>query len=158
MHTTITDTLIRDLFDAIWSGDTNGFSEAKVRVTLDENRRLLDDLNAKRITPRRIVGPHMRSPLTTARAYLTQTIAEAERDLAAEGRTNSVNIANVIHRLPAGHPAKGHRVHSTANGSGYAHLFRLVCACGQSECGYSATTAWTARTIEAHMADGKPLR
>lgn len=150
--------LVADLFDAIWRGERGGFSEQKIRASLADAEQTLEDLNAKRIRPERVVGRHIKRPTTTARAYLEQTIAEAKRDLAAHGRTNAVNIGNVLYALPNGHPGKQHRVGFTANGSGYAHLFKMVCTCTpQGECGYSATTLHDAHKVEAHLSGTRPI-
>lgn len=152
----VTAETVAALFDGIWSGETNGFSEAKVRDALADAETMLDDLNAKRITPQRVVGRHIKRPMTHAREYLTNRIAECKRDLAAAGRTDSVNIANVLYRLPAGHPAKAHRVRFERSDK-YANLFKLACECGQHESGYSAITAFTARRVERHIATGAAL-
>lgn len=142
------------LFDAIWEGDTNGFSRAQVEGDLDDARNTLEQLEAGRIRPQVVVGRHVRKPKTAARAYLKGRIADCERDLTTHGRTNTVNIGNVRFRLPEGHEAKRHVLVYKASPD-YAHLYKAVCSCGWVECGYSATTIRHARDVERHLETGE---
>ena len=88
-----------ELYAAIWRGERTGMSENTVRQVLAHNRQLLNDLNAKRITPQRVMGGQLRNPLTTARNYLTETIAEYELALTCGGTNLSTNQANVRYAL-----------------------------------------------------------
>ena len=60
---------------------------------------MLDDLNNKRITPQKVMGGKLRNPLTTARKYLADVIAEYELALECGGTNLSVNQANVRYAL-----------------------------------------------------------
>jgi hypothetical protein len=146
---------VRDAFDAIWRGGANGQGQLAVAAALDENRAMLADLNANRIRPERVIGRGYKKPKTLAREYLTRVIHEGERDLATAGRSNSVNIANVLYGLPADHPAKvgekDHRVRFEADDRS-GTLFSVYCTCGDSEYGYSRVSDRTARDVERHMA------
>lgn len=149
--------LVFDHFEAIWRGEATGFGEEKIRQGLARDEQMLADLNAKRITPRKVVGPGVAKPLTTARAWLTGQIEQGKRDLVTRGRTNSVNIANVVYAMPADHPAKQHRVAVTPS-SDYPHLFQIGCGCGSRRSGHAATSTYDAPRIEHHMVTGAPLR
>jgi hypothetical protein len=84
-------------FDAIWAGDANGFKETTVRSMRARRIRYLEALRAGTIRPNKIVGgryPKGRAKLVAER-YLTDTIAEAEADLATRGRSNRINQSNV---------------------------------------------------------------
>jgi hypothetical protein len=84
-----------ELYAAIWRGERNGYSQAKVTELLAHDRQLLEDLNAKRITPYSIMGAQLRNPLTTARNFLLEQIAYWERALECGGTNLSVNAVNV---------------------------------------------------------------
>lgn len=84
-----------DWYESIWRGEVQGFGEQHCTDALAEYRQDLVDLNAKRITPRRIIGAGRKRPLTAARQWLTDQIAEYETALATRGRNLSVNQYNV---------------------------------------------------------------
>lgn len=88
-----------ELYAAIWRGERTGMSEAIVRQGLAQTLTALDDLNAKRITPQRVMGGQLRNPLTTARNYLTEIIAEYELALTCGGTNLHVNQINVRYAL-----------------------------------------------------------
>jgi hypothetical protein len=157
-------TVIREHFDAIWNGTAGGFSREKLQEGLAESEQMLEDLEAGRITPRRVIGNGYKKPKTVAREYLHRVIAQGRRDLATEGRTDCTNIANVRFRLCEQYgwdsvPAK-HRVSVTTDRVNISNtLWKLSCTCEDSECGYSRVYPdHTARKIEAHMAGERTLR
>jgi len=88
-----------ELYAAIWRGERQGFSEQFVRSELARTLATLSDLNNKRITPQRVMGGQLRNPLTTARKYLTDVIADFELALTCGGTNLSVNQANVRYVL-----------------------------------------------------------
>lgn len=139
-------------FDLIWTAQAGGFDKAHLETRLDEYRVMSAALEAGRITPAKIIGSGYKKPKTLARAWLAQQINELERDLATQGRTNSVNIANVRHAAPSGHPLKDH-LPAWKRDDKYGHLFKLTCSCGFAECGYSAITSHTPSDFERHLAD-----
>lgn len=144
-------TTVADAFDAIWSGEANGFGEEKTRERLADFQQTLEKLNAKKITPAKVIGPGVRKPLTNARLWLAGRIADCERDLATRGRGNSLNASNVRYNLPADHPAQGHRIAFEREPGGPMHLWRFTCTCGEQDAGYSALTARDAQRVEDHL-------
>lgn len=156
--------VVREHFDAIWNGTAGGFSRQQLEEGLADSERTLTALEAGTIRPQRVVGQHVRKPKTAARDYLHLRIAEQRRDLATEGRTNSVNVANVRHRVlttlgDVGEVAD-HRLRAVTDRVNISNtLWKLTCTCGDSECGYSRVYPdLTARKVEEHMAGRRPLR
>lgn len=127
-------------FDAIWRGERQGFGLDHRTRALAENQRLLDDLNAKRITPASIVGRGVAKPLTTARAWLTDRIEQDKAALITHGRLCVLNRGNVASWMRedghTDHPFLAHRLTFTTS-TKYGHLWTASCGCGWTHTGYT---------------------
>ena len=99
----LTDPAVDALFEAIWIGDTRGFSEKMLRDNLREMLDLRVRFDAKTIRPSKIIGSGLKRQFVRPLAdeYLTNQTARIKWDLASRGRTNPVNRANVAYRLRA---------------------------------------------------------
>ena len=86
-------------FDAMWNGEATGRSEAQMRESLADLEQMREDLEARRIPPRKVIGTGYKQPRQVAFEYLDSTIEQYERDLASKGRTSGVNVANVKHKF-----------------------------------------------------------
>lgn len=88
-----------ELFERIFTGELNGYSEADLTAQLERYTITLAALNAKRITPASIIGSGVKSPMTTARSFCQNMIDEATTGLATRGRSVATNQANVRYHL-----------------------------------------------------------
>ena len=88
-------------FDSIWTGRTDGFSEAMVRANLQEHTAMLAGLRAGTVTPRSVIGTGYRKGASRriAEDWLTNQIAADEGAIATRGRSHVVNQSNVRYRL-----------------------------------------------------------
>ena len=93
----------QELYEAIWSGEINGFSETKLRESLAYDLAMLEDLKAGKIRPSNVIGTGYKgNTRKLATVYLLNSIADRHRDLESRGRTNGTNQANVkFHLNPA---------------------------------------------------------
>lgn len=98
-------TTLAEWHEAIWTGQAMGFSEQDLRTKLAEAQRDLADLNAGRITARRIIGAGVRNPKTTARKYLNGNIEEYGRAIETRGRSFHLNQQNAASYSRRGHGA-----------------------------------------------------
>ncbi|MFB7890370.1 hypothetical protein ACFCZ3_20190 [Cellulosimicrobium cellulans] len=96
----------RELFEAQWRGDSDasGFSESDFRHSLAEHERDLALVRAGRISPRRIVGPHVVSQKrgdlkAEAVRFLEAWVRELREDIETRGQSNVINRSNVRSRL-----------------------------------------------------------
>lgn len=92
--TPILDDAAADLLDAMWTRKRTGFSRDSQVEKVTEYEQMLADLNARRITPRSVIGSGYKQPTKIARQWLTQSIGEAKAALATNGRTIAVNVSN----------------------------------------------------------------
>lgn len=90
-------------FDAIWSGETVGYSEEILRTNLADLTATLEGLRAGTVTPRQVVGTGYKKGRARAVAeeWLTNQIAAQEAAIATRGRSHGVNQSNVRARLRA---------------------------------------------------------
>lgn len=88
-------------FDAIWSGQANGYSEEILRANLADLTATLNGLRAGTVTPRQVVGTGYKKgrARVVAEEWLTNQIAADEAAIATRGRSHAVNQSNVRYRL-----------------------------------------------------------
>lgn len=148
VETPILDAAANTLLDAIWRGEGSGFSKERCEARRAEYVQMLADLNARRITPARVIGSGYKKPMTLARQWINQQITAATIALATDGRTESVNIANTRHAL---YNNGGHRMlsdHWPTFGMSDTDTTQMAvgCSCGHTTAVTTpadALTAWS---------------
>lgn len=85
-------------FDRIWDGETPGDSREDVEKSITRSRADLESVLAGTTPPSRIVGRGYRNAKKVAVEYLQGQVAEGERALATDGRSNALNINNARYR------------------------------------------------------------
>ncbi|MEV6421617.1 hypothetical protein [Streptomyces sp. NPDC051662] len=85
------------LYEAIWRGELDGFSERALRESLKEARTLLAGLRARTIRPSAVVGTSYKRHVVrrVAEGYLLARITTDEAAIASRGRSHFLNQGNV---------------------------------------------------------------
>ncbi|MFE2639498.1 hypothetical protein ACFXKF_32850 [Streptomyces scopuliridis] len=85
------------LYEAIWCGELDGYSELALRESLKEARTLLAGLRARTIRPSAVVGTRYKRHVVrrVAEGYLLARITTDEAAIASRGRSHYLNQGNV---------------------------------------------------------------
>lgn len=149
--TPILDDATNALLDAMWAGERSGFSKSRTEERVAEYVQMLDDLNARRITPAKVIGSGYKKPMTLARRWLNQQITENRVALATNGRTLSVNIANARHALRenGGQPMLADHWPTFGLGDTDDTQMAVGCSCGHTTAVLPPADALTAWSVHA---------